>query len=145
MSPASVMSTINRPRVQDLPIEFFSCQLDALETQWRNVGSAGFPHDKSIDAFWLEVEAFKDAGGNQCFKDVALGAIRLLTLPISNAHVERAFSQVTLLKDDTRNRMGLPLLSALMDVRSGLTRNGLTSATFHPPRQLLESFDSSMY
>ena len=131
--PKLVMSTIIRPGVKDLPTEFFSCSMDTLESQWRNVASAGFSSDLAIDAFWLEVEAFQDAGGNQCFKDLALGVLRLLTLPISNAHVERAFSQVTLLKDDTRNRMGLRLLSSLMDVRSGLSRNGLTSATFKPP------------
>ncbi|CAL8275814.1 unnamed protein product [Arctogadus glacialis] len=141
--PKLVMSTINRPGVKDLPAEFFPCLVDTLESQWRNIASAGFSSDQAIDAFWLEVEAFQDAGENQCFKE--LGVIRLLTLPISNAHVERAFSQVTLLKDDTRNRMGLRLLSSLMDVRSGLSRNGLTSATFKPPRQLLGRFDSSMY
>ena len=143
--PTLVMSKIDRPGVKDLPAEFFSCSVDILESQWRNIASAGFSSTRAIDAFWLEVEAFQDAGGNQCFKDLALGVIRLLTLPISNAHVERAFSQVTLLKDDTRNRMGLRLLSSLMDVRSGLSRNGLTSATFKPPRQLLARFDSSMY
>ncbi len=55
LCPSSVMSTINRPRLQDLLMEFFSCPLDALETQWRNVGSAGFSHEQPIDAFWLEV------------------------------------------------------------------------------------------
>lgn len=140
LCPTSVMSTINRPGVIDLATEFFSCPVDTLECQWRNIAAAGFSSDQAIDAFWLEVEAFKDAGGNQCFQELALGAIRLLTLPISNAHVERAFSQVTLLKDDTRNRMG-----RLMDVRSGLSRNGWTSTTFKPPRQLLGRFDSTMY
>ncbi|KAE8280143.1 hypothetical protein D5F01_LYC22285 [Larimichthys crocea] len=135
--PKLVMSSVNRPGVKDLPAEFFSCSVDALESQWRNIASAGFSSGQAIDAFWLEVEAFQDARGNQCFKDLALGVIRLLTLPISIAHVKRAFSQVTLLKDDTRNRMGLRLLSSLMDVSSGLSRNGLTSATFKPPRQLL--------
>lgn len=77
-----------------------------------------------VGTFWLEVESFKDAGGNHCFQDLALGAINLLTLPISNTPAERAFSQVALLKDDSRNRMNLPLLSGLMDVHSGLTRNG---------------------
>ena len=93
----------------------------------------------------MQVEAFKDAGGNACFKDLALGAIRLLSLPISNAHVERAFSQVALLKDSTQNRMGLSLLSSLMEVRAGLSRNGWTSATFRPPKQLLERLNYSMY
>ena len=91
----------------------------------------------------MQVEALKDAGGNACFKDLALGAIRLLSLPISNAHVERAFSQVAL--DSTRNRMGLSLLSSLMEVRAGLSRNGWTSATFRPPKQLLERLNYSMY
>ena len=42
--------------------------------------------------------------------------IKLLTLPISNAPIERAFSHVMLLTHDTRNRMGLPLMSTLMDL-----------------------------
>lgn len=91
-------------------------------------------NDLKEHAFW-----------HKCFQELAQGAIRLLVLPVSNAHVERAFSLVSLLKDDTRNRMGLPLLSSIMDVRTGLVRNGLTSATFKPPRQLLERFDSTIY
>ena len=145
--PKTVMSTTttDRPRVKDLPTEFFTCSLDTLERQWRNVASAGFSSDQAVDKFWLEIEAFKDAGGNQCFQDLAQGVIKLLTLPISNAHVERAFSQVALIKDDTRNRMGLPLLTSIMHVRSGLSRTGLTSGTFKPPRRLLGRFNSSMY
>lgn len=143
--PKSVISTINRPGVKDLPADLFSCPIGTLETQWRNVATANFSDDQDIDKFWLEVEAFKDAGGHKCFQELAQGAIRLLVLPVSNAHVERAFSLVSLLKDDTRNRMGLPLLSSIMDVRTGLVRNGFTSATFKPPRQLLERFDSTIY
>ena len=80
--PQLVMSKINRPGVKDLPAEFFSCLVDTLESQWRNIASAGFLSDQAIDAFWLEVEAFQDAGGNQCFKELALGVIRLLTIDI---------------------------------------------------------------
>lgn len=141
LCPAAVMSY--KLTVRELPRELFSGSLDSLETKLRNVASAGF--SPNIDAFWLEVESFKDAGGNHCFQDLAFGAIKLLTLPISNASVERAFSQVTPLKDDLRSRMGLLLLSGLMDVRTGLARNGLTSATFRPPRQLLRKFDCSIY
>ncbi len=52
-------------------------------------------------------------------RNSAQGTIRLLVLPVSNAHVKRAFFLASLLKDDTRNRMGLPLLSSIMD-RAGL-------------------------
>lgn len=130
LCPKSVMSTLNRPGVKDLPADLFSCSIDTLESQWRNVALAGFSTDQDIDKFWLEVEAFKDAGGNKCFQELAQGAIRLLVLPVSNANVERAFSLVSLLKDDTRNRMGLPLLSSIMDVCTGLARNCLDLCNF---------------
>ncbi|KAA0716602.1 hypothetical protein E1301_Tti019194 [Triplophysa tibetana] len=61
--PKSVMSTVNRPGVKDLPADLFSCPSGTLETQWRNVATANFSDDQDIDKFWLEVEAFKDAGG----------------------------------------------------------------------------------
>ena len=110
--------------------------------------------------FGLRQNLFQDARGNHCFQDLALGAIKLLTLPISNAPAERAFSQVTLLKDDPRNGMGLPFtllnydirngirlpfFASLMEVYSGVTRNGWTLATSHPPRQLMGRFDSMIH
>uniref|UniRef100_H3ADB6 DUF4371 domain-containing protein n=1 Tax=Latimeria chalumnae TaxID=7897 RepID=H3ADB6_LATCH len=49
--------------------------------------------------FWIEVYEYSDAAGNHCFQEVAAGAIRMLTFPVSNAHVERVFSQTLLLKD----------------------------------------------
>ena len=92
----------------------------------------------------MEIEAFKDAAGNKCFDELALDTIRLLS-PIFNDHLEGAFSQVALLKDDMRNHMGLPLLSVLIEVRYGLRRSELASATFRPSQQLLRRFDSLMY
>jgi len=56
-------------------LDLFSCPIDTLETQWRNVTTAGFSDDQDIDKFWLEVEAFKDAGGHKCFQELAQGAI----------------------------------------------------------------------
>lgn len=141
--PPAVLSRTTT--IHDLPKDFFQGSRDTLEIQLRNVACAGFPADLPIDKFWLEVANFRDAGGNACFQELASGAVKMLTLPISNATVERAFSQVSLLKNDLRNRMGLPLLSSLMDVRAGLARNGLTSATFRPPQSLIEKFNSTIY
>lgn len=45
LCPKSVMSTLNRLGVKDLPAELFSCPTDTLESQWRNVASAGFSDD----------------------------------------------------------------------------------------------------
>lgn len=120
LCPKSVMSTINRPGGNDLPAYLFSCLIDTLESKWRYVVSAGFSDDQDIDTFWRKVQAFKDAGGNKCFQELAQGAIRLLVPPVSNGQLKQAFSLVSLLKDDTGNHMGTPLLSSIMDVCIGL-------------------------
>ncbi|MGH0148046.1 UNVERIFIED_CONTAM: hypothetical protein FKN15_012045 [Acipenser sinensis] len=101
-SPKTMMSD-DQPRVKELPMQFFTSPVDVLETQWRSVASCTITEKCTLDEFWLKVIEFTDAGRNHCFKELALGAIKLITLTISNAHVERAFSQVALLKDDTRN------------------------------------------
>lgn len=49
LSPKSVMSDVSRPAFRDLPMEFFSCRADTLWTQWRNVMSAGFSSELTID------------------------------------------------------------------------------------------------
>ncbi|CAL8319181.1 unnamed protein product [Arctogadus glacialis] len=89
--PKLVMSTINRPGVKDLPAEFFSCVVDTLGSQWRSIASAGFSSDQAIDAFWLEVEAFQDAGGIQCFKELALGVIKSEPNKVSNKEQDLFF------------------------------------------------------
>lgn len=86
-----------------LPVQFFSCSAAPSESQWRNVASAVYLSDQAIDTFWLEAELFKDAEGNNCFEELVLAAIKLLSIAVSNAHLVKAFCQVDLLKDETRN------------------------------------------
>ncbi|KAK0131484.1 Glutamate receptor ionotropic, kainate 3 [Merluccius polli] len=63
LSPASVVS--NRSPLQKLPKELFSSSPDSLETQWRNVASAGFSNHLTIDAFWLEFWGWKPSALRQ--------------------------------------------------------------------------------
>lgn len=55
--------------------------------------------------------------GERPFEALALMALRALTMPISNAVVERAFSVMSCIKCRKRNRMQLRMLEALMRVR----------------------------
>lgn len=90
LCPKSVISTLNRPGVKDLPADPFSYPINTLESQWRNVTSAGFSDDQDIDKFWLEVEAFKDAGGHKCFKEFAqdtIGVSKLYMYYVCNIYV----------------------------------------------------------
>ncbi len=99
-------------------------------------------HDTA--AFWLEVLLYQDALGNQVFKELAEGVLRMLCLPISNGEVERVFSQVSLVKDKKRNRMKMDTLEAVLYCRFGLSRIGETSGSFVPPNRILH-YDASIY
>lgn len=115
-------------RVRELPIEFFRCSADTLECGWRG---------------WRSKRS-KTHGEMRVFK-ILHWVLSDCSLPISNLHIKRAFSQVALLNDNTRKRMGVSLLSSPLEVCATLSRNGWSNATFRPPQQLLERFNSLMY
>uniref|UniRef100_H3ANY7 HAT C-terminal dimerisation domain-containing protein n=1 Tax=Latimeria chalumnae TaxID=7897 RepID=H3ANY7_LATCH len=110
LNPKAIL-TDTKPAVTELPRNFFVCPTEVLESQWRNVSSCKFTEKENMGRFWIEVYEYTNGTGNRCFEEMALGAIRMLTLPISNAHVEKVFSHISFLKDESRNRMGLKLLS----------------------------------
>ena len=64
-----------------------------------------------------------DATGEKVFSDLAKFALALLSLPFSNASVERMFSQMNLLKTKLCNRMKQEMLEAIMFIRSHMQRN----------------------
>lgn len=47
--------------------------------------------DCQAEQIWTEVLNCKDSSGDQCLKDLALSALSLLAMPLSNADVERVF------------------------------------------------------
>lgn len=111
---------------------FFSgpgVNLGTLDTQWSELAFLSLPDicedvsddvkidDVDIVHFWACVLNYKNAGGEQPFKELALFVLALLTLPISNAVVERAFSVMSCIKARRRNRLQLRMLEALMRVR----------------------------
>ena len=57
------------------------------------------------EALWVEVYNYRDASGERVYADLALFALSLLSLPLSNADDERVFSQVNIIKSKTRNRI----------------------------------------
>jgi len=68
------------------------------------------------EALWVEVYNYRDASGERVYADMALFALSLLSLPLSNAAVERVFSPVNIIKSNTRNRMISSTLSGIQFV-----------------------------
>lgn len=79
------------------------------QTEWENV--------ESTMKFWSEVTKYSDSGGNNPFFELVEFALIILSLPWSNAEVERVFSQVNLVKTKTRNRLHDETLNAILAVR----------------------------
>lgn len=103
--------------------------MDELESQWTNLVNvplrdlcpllAGCDELSATDcvAFWGYVLDYRDAGGDYPFKLLAEFALKCLTIPVSNAVVERLFSFMAAVKTKQRNRMQLLMLEAILRIR----------------------------
>ena len=113
-------------KFEDLPFlkEFAEKEkLGAMEVQWaklplidwKTVCMGTIP--KRSHEFWPAVFTYEDAGGTPVFSDLALYVLRVLSLPTSNAVVERVFSIMNSVKTKARNRMLMSLLDAILRIR----------------------------
>ncbi len=100
-------------------------------------------NDQTI--FWCHVHNFKNAAGVYCFRTLAKLILDKLCLPISNAFVERVFSQVSLAKTKVRNRMEHKLLKSILMIRSHLMLNNSCCKDFVVSEEMLKKFNSDMY
>ena len=110
---------------------------------WTNVGTE--IDLKNQISFWCSVYDFRNAVGVYCFRSLAKLVLTKLCLPISNAFVERVFSQVALVKNKIRNKIGNKLLKSILMVRSHLMLNNVCCKDFLVPDEMLTNFNSSMY
>lgn len=96
-------------------------------------------------SFWAEVLSDKDAAGNARFGNIANFAIGMLSLPISNSTVERAFSVFNVIKNKLRNRLSLELTNSLLTIRYYLKTEKICCTNFQPSGKMLTKFNVSMY
>lgn len=91
------------------------------------------------------VYEYKDAAGRRSFEDLGTFALALLSLPLSNADVERVFSQQNIIKTKTRNRLDVSTVESILNVRYGLKLRGESCTNFMPSRDMFDRFNNSMY
>lgn len=92
-------------------------EIDEILTQYNNIHLINWLNNEDNVSFWAEVLNYKDAAGNYRFLQLASLAIKLLTLPWSNAEVERVFSQMNIVKTKLRNRTHIGTLNSLLHIR----------------------------
>ena len=69
----------------------------------------------------------------------------LLAIPVSNASVERVFSQMSLVKSKLRNKMQQRSLENTLHVRAFMQRNGICCNKFTPTQEMLSRFTQYIY
>lgn len=146
-SPKSILSQ-GKPLLKSISVlPLYAGDLAALETQYEAVTFHPWTNkdDSQAEAFWVEVFNYRDSSGEQAFKDLAQFALSLLAMPLSNADVERVFSQMAIIKCKLRNRMGQETLSSILHVRYGLRMQCKCCKDFQPTKEMLQRFNSRMY
>ncbi|EFA13101.1 hypothetical protein TcasGA2_TC012970 [Tribolium castaneum] len=116
--------------------------IEKVNTQWKSISFVKWENTDNTVKFWSEVYSFKDSVGDKPYKDLSLIAISFLILPHSNAEVERLFSQINIIKNKLRNRMKLPLLTAILNIRYGLQRLNKCCYNYEIPSSLLMKLKS---
>lgn len=117
----SVQSTLQSSKGNILPIlNLFNVDDEVsskIQDQYSKIQFIKWRNTNNTIAFWTEVFDYKDAGGNKKFKEISEFALKLLSLPWSNAEVERVFSQINLVKSNLRNRLYLTTIDSILSIR----------------------------
>ncbi|KAH7978728.1 hypothetical protein HPB49_006553 [Dermacentor silvarum] len=138
ISPETVLGPNACREILSLPSCLFGIRNNQLEAEVRLLRSAfATTETSSATSFWYEALAFRDAAGVRPFPALAAGAIRILTLPVSNAEAERVFSNVTLTKTELRNKMKMDLLESILRIKFGLRLKKKTSSNYIVPEEVL--------
>ncbi|XP_030761049.1 uncharacterized protein LOC115886123 isoform X2 [Sitophilus oryzae] len=151
ISPKIILNPI-RPKFNELPLDFMpQDKINDIETQYRQLLSTKWDEifENTIPEdtleFWKKVITLKNAGGILLFDDISKFVFTLLSLPTSNAAVERSFSILNVVKCKLRNKMMLNLLNSIMIIRSYLSVNNICCKIFEPNKEMVLRFNSSMY
>ncbi|CAL9682940.1 unnamed protein product [Knipowitschia caucasica] len=148
MSPSQVLNPVTKPKLDELPFfHLFNGDVAKAEQQWRVLYSLEWNNreDSKTEDFWVEVHTYRDTSGERSFHDLSTFALSLLALPFSNAAVERAFSQMSLIKNKLRNRLEQSSLLNIMRIRAHMQRLKICCHQFKSSPRMLSLFTSEMY
>ena len=125
--------------------------IDLLKTEWDKLNIIELKHyfdngmlPENSEEFWSKILHFKDSSGCAVFSNIAKFALRALSLPFSNAFVERAFSFMNAIKTKARNKISIEILMAIMRIRIRFAQTECCNK-FVPTTKMYELFTSQMY
>ena len=144
------MKVCGRPSVVPIAASFHSISgsPDDAEKEWNAVHGETWQgcNEGHIDRemFWSEVGEVKMANGEPKYPHIFNLGTALLSAPVSNACVERLFSQMNVVKTKLRNRMQVGMTEAILRVRCTMHSMGKTCATYDIPEKMVNLMTTSV-
>lgn len=154
LSPSHCTAQV-RVKFEELPLQIFfdpHCDVSVYKSQWEKLRFVDWhAHYKckgdiptNILIFWIDVYKYTDACGRFIFQELAEVILKMLTIPTSNAVVERMFSSLTLIKTRIRNKLKTPMLESLLRIRTHFQAYEKCCTTFQPSTEMLTRFKSNI-
>lgn len=116
--------------------------LTRIDFQWRKLHTLQWTQTSDTIGLWAEIASYRDATGENPFKELSDLALTILSLPHSNADVERVFSQMGIVKSNMRNRLAIKSLNAVLTIKYGLRRHGKSCHDYKLPESVLRKIGS---
>lgn len=112
----------------------------AADTEWREQAMHPTLNETmSVYDYWKTLFQLKDGQGNVMFPNLRKIVSVLLSLPFSNAAVERVFSQLKLIKNDHRSCLKQESLLGLLVTNISLKQQGkMQAAQMNPSKTMLQ-------
>ncbi|KAL0860066.1 hypothetical protein ABMA27_010381 [Loxostege sticticalis] len=139
LSPEEAVKPVKTNDIVNLAeiLGFTPEKIDKIMQQWHILHSFKWVSQEIIP-FWVEVKKYKNASGDNILEDISELAIACISLPHSNAEVEKLFSQMNLIKNKQRNRMSLITLNSILCIRDSLRKSGQCCHNYVLPKSVLD-------
>lgn len=116
----------------------------SMKTNWREeFPNSDIPTDPV--EFWAKVHDYKNACGENCYRELATIALNSYCIPLSTAFVERVFSHVTNVKTKARNKLSTSSLEAILRIRSHMFVHNICCQKFQVTDKMIRLFTNDIY
>jgi len=142
-----------RAPFNELPSQHLMLNHDEIEAQYRRiilhiwkeetVFNGELPKDPA--ALWAKICQHETSDSSHPYEQFAKYALSALSVPVSNAVVERVFSHVTWVKSKYKNKISIGMLDAIIIVRVTLKFKKICCTGMEVTPSMLEKFSSAMY
>ncbi|KAL0861645.1 hypothetical protein ABMA27_009139 [Loxostege sticticalis] len=99
--------------------------------------------DEAIDKLLQQLRKYTNAAGINTFQELSDLAISALSLPHSNAEVERAYSAMNIVKNKLRNKMAVKTLNSTLLIRNQLKIMKKNCFSYELPADVITAIGSN--